>query len=84
MNSANLLVRRGPRLWHVLSISACYGAQVVVQMSIILIRNSLSLPYTRLLSVLSTLLLTKVALAASSLSTHELLRPTGRVEEKDK
>ena len=55
-----------------------------MQMSIILIRNSLSLPYTRLLSVLSTLLLTKVALAASSLSTHELLRPTGRVEEKDK
>jgi len=59
------------------------AATVVVQLSIILIRGSLALPYSRLVSVLCTLLLTKVVLAASSLSAHELLRPTARAADKD-
>jgi len=52
-----------------------------VQLSIVLIKGSLTLPYARLLSVLCTLLLVKVILAASSVASHELLRPTGRVDE---
>ena len=57
------------------------SATMVVQLSIVLIRGSLTLPYSRLLSVLCTLLLVKVVLSASSVASHELLRPTGRVDE---
>ena len=51
---------------------------VVVQLAIILIRASLSTPLARLLSVVSTILLSQILLSASSISMTMGPRPLGK------
>ena len=58
------------------------SATVTVQLSLVLIRSSLSLPYSRLLAVLSTLMVTRASLSLSTLAQRPVLPPSAEAKAR--